>query len=97
MSEREYNIYIKIGDFDGFYIKIPESEESFYRKIVASINEYYNWLVLGRNSVDPGVALSKVALMFAEFYHKLLSQQNSERSFLEEFEARIDGLLKGTD
>ncbi|MBD5182294.1 MAG: hypothetical protein K2F99_01315 [Muribaculaceae bacterium] len=97
MSEKEYNIFIKIGDFDGFHLKVSESEESFYRSIVANINKYYNQLTFGRNSVSPEVALSKVTLMFAELYYRRMKQQNSERTLLEQFEARIDGLLKGTD
>ncbi len=97
MSEKEYNIYIKIGDLEGFHLTVPENEESFYRSVVANINRYYNQLRFGKNANSAGVAISKVALMFAENFHRLSQLQNSERNMLDQFEADIDSLLKGTD
>lgn len=97
MSEKEYKIYIKIGDLEGFHLVVPESEESFYRSVVASINKYYNQLRFGYNADSAAVAISKVALMFAETSYRRSQLQNSERTLLDQFEARLDTLLKGTD
>lgn len=97
MSEKEHSISIKIGDVEGFRLPVPESEESFYRSVIASINKNYNKFRFGSNPDSPGVALAKVTLYYAVMTYRSSEQINSERRLLNQFEARIDELLKGID
>lgn len=96
-KQTEHRITVKIADAPAYKLAVKESEESFYRQVIANINANVDKLRYGVNADNAQVALAKVTLYYATMLYRQTKMINDREKLLDDFEARIDALLEGTD
>ncbi|MCH5221443.1 MAG: hypothetical protein J1F05_03820 [Muribaculaceae bacterium] len=96
-QQKEHKIKIKISDVEVFELPVKENEESFYSYVVEQINNNVNRFRYGANSDIPAVALAKVTLYYATMLYRQTNLINSQTEMLNNFEERIDALLKAIE
>lgn len=92
-NEREHRITVKIANLEPFKIPVAQSEESFYRQVIARINDNVNRLCYSPTPESVEVALAKVALYYATMLYHRTNVINSQASLLDEFEKKLDALI----
>ncbi|MBP3536590.1 MAG: cell division protein ZapA [Muribaculaceae bacterium] len=96
-QSNQHLITVKIAGAEPFKLPVAESEESFYRYVIDRINENLQKFRYGANADTENIALAKVALYYATMLYQKTELIRSQSGMLDEFEARIDRLLAGTD
>lgn len=96
-QKEEHRITVKIADAPAYKLAVKESEESFYRQVIANINANVDKLRYSANADSSEVALAKVTLYYATMLYRQTKTINDREKLLDDFEARIDALLEGTD
>lgn len=96
VAAKEHKITVKIADIEPFVIPVPEDEESFYRQVMAKINEHVRRLCCNATPDTTEVAVAKVALYYATMHYSRTRLINSQEELLASFEKELDTLLAGT-
>lgn len=96
-NAKQHLITVKIAGSDVFKLPVSENEESFYRYVIERINDNCNHFRFGPHADSASVALAKVTLYYATMLYRQTEQLNRQSAMLDDFEARIDSLLAGTD
>lgn len=96
-NAKQHLITVKIAGSEVFKLPVAENEESFYRYVIERINDNCNHFRFGPHADSPSVALAKVTLYYATMLYRQTEQVNRQSALLDDFEARIDSLLAGTD
>lgn len=96
-QSNQHLITVKLAGAEPFKLPVAENEESFYRYIIERVNANLQKFRFGANADTENVALAKVALYYATMLYRKTELIRSQASLLDDFEARIDNLLAGTD
>ncbi len=96
-NAKQHLITVKIAGSEVFKLPVAENEESFYRYVIERINDNCNHFRFGPHADSSSVALAKVTLYYATMLYRQTEQVNRQSALLDDFEARIDSLLAGTD
>jgi hypothetical protein len=87
----------KIADVPSIRFNIRPEEELIYRKACYYINDLWKKFRAQEPDGDSHVALAKVALAFAELYHRKDAQLEQHDNMLDKFEKELDNILLNTN
>jgi hypothetical protein len=83
----------KIADISPIRFDIKPEEEDIYRKACFSLNEIWKKFRAQEPGGDSHTALAKVALAFAELYHRKDAQLKEHAMLMDSFEKDLDDIL----